>query len=287
MNKTLEKIAYTPTIEGAFISEKIYLNQESPKNVYTLSQEKSLLLQNINLEKLTQTRINLIFWKDKISISRINEKFYIIEEETLKESLISNPKYTIFYMENFPTLEELVSNSKSQTIISFERFPVNNSKFLIPLIKAKLRSNIKEVFVDNIIDQDFSASVINYHEIMWIYLLGHHNLDDLIEYYQKLFLINTDILWKQKEEIVSFDYCEFVPQTENLLFLGYKNGIYHPFGFTNLDFRMDFYNLIKADLSKTSSYLLEIKEKFSNINLNKIFKNLHETTKYLLNTKIN
>ncbi|MFN3995753.1 MAG: hypothetical protein ACK4GR_04395 [bacterium] len=282
MNKTLEKLVYTTTVEGAFISEKFFISSKTSNNIYTISEEKILNFQNIDLNKLIRTKINFVFWKDKITISKTDEKFYIIEEEILKKSFSSNEKYTISYLEEFPKLEEVVSKSKDQIIVSFERFPSKNPNFLIPLKKVKLKSNIKEVFVDNIISQDFSAAVVNYNETMWIYLLGHTNLDEIIEYYQKLYLTNTDILWQEEEEVVSFEYCEFIPQTENLLFLGYKNGIYHPFSFVNLDFRIDFYNSVKTDLSKTTYHLLEIKEKFINFNFKKIFSNLHEIINQLL-----
>ncbi|MFN3477983.1 MAG: hypothetical protein ACK4ZM_01275, partial [bacterium] len=283
-------------VEGAFISEKFFISSKTSNNIYTISEEKILNFQNIDLNKLIRTKINFVFWKDKISL-HTDEKFYIIEEEILKKSLSSNEKYTISYLEEFPKLEELVPKGKDQIIVSFERFPSKNPHFLIPLKKVKLKSNIKEVFVDNIIDQDFSAAVVNYNETMLIYLLEHTNLDEIIldeiildeiiEYYQKLYLTNTDILWQEKEEIVSFEYCEFIPQTENLLFLGYKNGIYHPFSFVNLDFRIDFYNSVKIDLSKTTYHLLEIKEKFSNFNFKKIFSNLHEITNQLLKIQKN
>lgn len=282
MNKILEKVVYTSSIEGAFISEKFFINPKTPNDIYVLSEEKILTFQSIKPENLVQTKMNFIFWKDKTSISKVDKKFYIVEEQILKDSFLSNKEYTISYLEDFPKLEELVSKSKDQIIILFEKFTPTKSQFLIPLKKVKLKSNINEIFVENIIDQNFSATVVNYHKTMWIYLLGNNNPNEIIEYYQKLYLTNTDILWKEEEEIVSFDYCEFIPQTENLLFLGYKNGIYHPFSFVNLDFRINFYNFVKNDLSKTSSHLLEIKEKFSNIDLKKFFRNLDEIIKQLL-----
>ncbi|MCS7243980.1 MAG: hypothetical protein RMJ36_04530 [Candidatus Calescibacterium sp.] len=274
MNKTLSETikVYTNPTHGTILSKILKKSEiiitESKDNIYTISEEK---IQEIGIEPSTlkfSNNNNLIFWKNKIGITRKNNKVFFIEEKLIQTTNFNK-------IDKPPSIEEL---SKDNSInVTFERYPL---KHKVNLHKVKLKSHINHNFVDNIIDNLFKCSVINMENIMWIYLYGEDKIEEVIDYYQKTYNVNTDILEREKEEITPFDFAELVPNTENISFLGYKNGLFNPYKFTDLDFIIDFYKIIGNNLHQIVPKLLEIKEMIDKINIDKIIKDISKFAEY-------
>ncbi|MCS6955508.1 MAG: hypothetical protein NZM44_04065, partial [Candidatus Calescibacterium sp.] len=155
MNKTLSKTLkiYTNPTHGTILS-KIFKKSEiiiteSKDNIYTISEEK---IPEIGIESSTlkfSNNNNLIFWKNKIGITRKNNKVFFIQEKLLQTTNFNK-------MDKSPSIEEL---SKDNSInVTFERYPLNHK---VNLYKVKLKSHINHNFVDNILDNLFKCSVIN------------------------------------------------------------------------------------------------------------------------------
>ena len=238
---------------------------------------------------------NIIFWQTKIGLTQKNIKQYIITDTELKNSLInqSNPPQTI---QQLPSLEEL--QQLDQLSIIFEKYP---HKPHTNLYKIKLKSNIPLTFIDSIIDPNFIATCINNDNTMYIYLTENplnpnpnnlqnnlqnqttqeNQINEIINYYQQIYTVNTTILTIQTEQIISFRNIELIPQTEKILFLGYKNGIYNPFNITDLTFKIQIYTLILSNPQKTINYILNIKEKLTDFNTKNITQRIQKLWKIL------
>lgn len=258
---------YTTTIDGLLLA-KLTNNQQTflyqiNSNVYTIS-EDNLLLLGVEYSDLVYTNDNnILFWKIKSGITDKSRRLYIVSEEFLVEKLGFQKSNDVFQM------EEILNIDGFKAI--FEKYQTD---YKIKLYKTKLNSFISNTFIDQIIDEEFIATVINFNENMWIYLLGKNFTDEVIDYYQQLYFVNTEIILQENEEIVPFDNCEFIPFTFDLAFLGYKNGIYNPFNFPDLNFRIGFYNSIKEDLSQGIFKILDLKDSLSKINIAKIKKEI-------------
>ena len=228
---------------------------ETKNNIFTISEEK------LNKLKLNPNKYpfcvneNLFLWDTKITINQRNKRIFIITENDLLQEFSNYKK-----IENMPPIEDLAKSENFNII-----FNEYKNNYQTVLQKVKLQSFIRESFIDHIVGKNFRGSVINFNNTMWVYVYSIKQkieAEEVIDYYQDLFNVNQNIILKEEENITLFDFAEFVPTTENISFLGYQNGIYNPYKFTELDFRIEFYESIKENLVYAPYKLLEIKEKF-------------------------
>ena len=290
-------IIYSSTLEALILNQPTFLvnSTQEDNNIHTLPEEKLTTL-NLDPKNLPYSMDNnIIFWQTKIGLTQKNIKQYIITDTELKNSLINqnNPPQTI---QQLPSLEEL--QQLDQISIIFEKYP---HKTYTNLYKIKLKSNIPLTFIDSIIDPNFIATCINNDNTMYIYLTENplnpnpnnlqnnlqnqttqeNQINEIINYYQQIYTVNTTILTIQTEQIISFRNIELIPQTEKILFLGYKNGIYNPFNITDLAFKIQIYNLILSNPQKTINYILNIKEKLTDFNTKNITQQIQKLWKIL------
>lgn len=271
MNKAIQKIIniYADPIHGLILSkilENSNISITKPQDkVYTISQEKLEELE-IPYQNLHYSLDNtFLFWRNKIGIK--SKKVYIIQESDISFSNIS-------MIDRIPDTEELL---KSNGIyVSFARYPLSQK---VNLYNLKLESHISHNFIDHIFDNLFRCSVVNINGTMWIYLYGENKIDEIIDYYQNQYNVKTNLIREEVEEITPFEYSEFIPNTMNLAFLGYRNGFFNPYKFTDLDFVIDLYKSIKEDFTQVVPKLLEIKESINDVDLNRILRDLSKLTK--------
>jgi hypothetical protein len=177
------------------------------------------------------------------------------------------------FVDKLPSFENILNLRKtedSNIFLYLDKYPLSKS---IKLKKVLIKSHIDDLFVHFLLDNNFSASVVNYDGNMFLYVLG--SVDNIywkvIEAYQKLYSVNTDIVFQRDEYIV--ENVELIPAYSNLFFLGYKNGIYDHLKFINLSFRFDFYKRVLEDINNLENYKnfwFEVKNNFELLNVDNL-----------------
>lgn len=279
MNKTqISNIKVYSSSAEATLLKQIFNNieiliTETKNNIFTISEE------GLNKLKLNPNKYpfcvneNLFFWDTKIIINQRNKRVFTLSENDLLQEFPNNQK-----IEHMPQIEDLAKSENFNII-----FNEYKNNYQTVLQKVKLQSFIRESFIDHIIGKNFRGSVINFNDTMWVYVYSTKQkieAEEVIDYYQELFNVNQNIISKEEENITLFDFVEFIPTTENISFLGYQNGIYNPYKFTELDFRIEFYESIKENIVYTPYKFLEIKEKFV-FDLSKIEKEISKISRII------
>jgi len=269
---------FSSSIDG-FLIKKIFSSYNVdlivygvPKdNIYVVNYNDLIVLDLFSGKVVPAKNVNFFVWNrkeskmEKVGLTLKSGETFLLEEEDLVNLFIAQQTDERFAQrsERLLELEEFLKlKEPSKILIYLERYPENRGFAFKKLKKVILKSFIDEIFVDYIVDHNFTSSVVNYDQTMYIYTLGDEEgvEDKIIEAYQDLYSVNTDVILREEEKIVPFESAEFIPHS-SIFFLGYKNGIYDPLRFVNLSFRIDFYRKIQL-LESYRDHLLEVQTKY-------------------------
>jgi len=263
-------------------SELIY-HSEDDENVFILKRDDLINFAGLNqvdfLNNLDSWQdiksIDFFFWDEKnndiqnLGIT-LKGRFLLVKQKDFISSL-SIDYQSVDKLPSFENILNLRKTEDSNIFLYLDKYPL--SKSIKKLKKLLIKSHIDDLFVHFLLDNNFSASVVNYDGNMFLYVLG--SIDNIywkvIEAYQKLYSVNTDIVFQRDEYIV--ENVELILASSNLFFLGYKNGIYDHFKFINLSFRFDFYKRVFEDINNLENYKnfwFEVKNNFELLNVDNL-----------------
>ncbi|MEN3014485.1 MAG: hypothetical protein ABDH21_00250 [bacterium] len=231
---------------------EVYISNSLPE--ISIISEECLIKLQIDPQLAILTPYYLTLWKSKITLTRRDKKYYILPSEVILQQR-SHQK-----VDNLPTLNNLISDEPESIKLIFNRY---KSSYKTTVYKTILSSNINQTFVEVWLDNKFQATVVNHLSQMYVYLIGSNFTDQIIQYYQDLYMVNTIINATNEEEITPFEYSKYTPTTQMIQFLGYCNGIYNPFNIIDMDFKVKYYERLSSRLNEPIPTLLELKQEFS------------------------